>query len=158
MKVRSGLILLGALIVGAARPALAQDAEHAPVMAAVEGMFDAMRAKDGDALRGLFLEGARLVSTSRTPDGEPRSRIIALDDFASNIAGATVYIDEQIWDEEVRVDDNLATVWVKYALFVDQQFSHCGVDAFQLFRTAEGWKIVQVADTQRRQDCWMPPA
>ncbi|MCA9739159.1 MAG: nuclear transport factor 2 family protein [Gemmatimonadota bacterium] len=141
-----------------ASPARAQSGDEAAVMAVVEGMFDAMRAKDADALRALFTEDARLVSTGTDAEGRARARVVPMADFATNIGSATAYLDEQIWDEEVRIHDNLATVWVKYALFVDQQFSHCGVDAFQLFRGADGWKIFQIADTQRRQECWMPPS
>ena len=32
------------------------------------------------------------------------------------------------------MSDRLATVWVKYAFYAGGEFSHCGVDAFQLFK------------------------
>ncbi|HFA51249.1 MAG TPA: hypothetical protein ENJ95_19730 [Bacteroidetes bacterium] len=31
--------------------------------------------------------------------------------------------------------------------------SHCGVNAFHLFKSREGWKITQVTDTRRRNNC-----
>jgi hypothetical protein len=31
------------------------------------------------------------------------------------------------------------------------------VDAFQLFKGPAGWRIFQVADTQRRENCWHKP-
>jgi hypothetical protein len=46
---------------------------------------------------------------------------------------------------------------VKYELLAGGEFSHCGVDALQLFKSASGWLVVQVADTQRRQGCWHKP-
>jgi hypothetical protein len=49
-------------------------------------------------------------------------------------------------------------VWTPYAFYYDGNFSHCGVDSFQLARTAEGWKVVQIADTRRTQGCPTPPA
>ena len=85
------------------------------------------------------------------PPAAPTSRCGA-------IGGAPVTLEEPIWDPVVEVSDRLATVWVKYAFYADEQFSHCGVDAFQLFKSEQGWKIFQIADTRRREDCWEPPA
>ena len=64
--------------------------------------------------------------------------------------------DERIWDAEVRVDGNLATAWMKYAFYAGDEFSHCGVDAFQLFKGVDGWKVFHVADTRRREGCETP--
>ncbi|MBI5914693.1 MAG: nuclear transport factor 2 family protein [Bacteroidetes bacterium] len=36
--------------------------------------------------------------------------------------------------------------------------SHCGVDAFQLFKGENGWKITQISDTRRRENCQTEPA
>jgi hypothetical protein len=84
-------------------------------------------------------------------------RSVPIERWLAAVAGATISLDERIWDAEVRVDDNLATVWVKYELVAGGEFSHCGVDAFQLFRSAAGWKIFQIADTQRRENCRRAP-
>jgi len=32
-------------------------------------------------------------------------------------------------------------VWAPYDFWRDGKFSHCGVDAFDLIKTDEGWKI-----------------
>ena len=64
--------------------------------------------------------------------------------------------DERIWDVEVRVDGNLATVWTPYAFHLGDQLSHCGVDAFQLFKDTDGWKVFHIADTRRREGCEVP--
>ena len=47
----------------------------------------------------------------------------------------------------------LATVWADYDFHFGKTFSHCGVDAVQLLKTAEGWKIVSIADTFVREGC-----
>ena len=62
-----------------------------------------------------------------------------------------------MWDPVVQIRDNLATVWVKYAFYLDGEFLHCGVDAFMLARTNDGWKIVSLADTSQKENCEMPP-
>lgn len=122
-------------------------------LATVQALFDAMRAGDTASMRALFDDGARLVMTFNDQDGEPGTRVASLDGFIQNVGAADGVIDEQIWDVEVRVEDNLATVWNKYALYYQDELHHCGVDSFQLARTAEGWKILAIADTQRQRDC-----
>ncbi|MEI2720897.1 MAG: hypothetical protein V9E87_12310 [Gemmatimonadales bacterium] len=62
-------------------------------------------------------------------------------------------LDERIYDPEIRIDGGLATVWTFYAFFVGERLSHCGVDAFQLARTSEGWKIIALADSRQTTGC-----
>ena len=134
------------------------DDAHAAAMV-VHQLFDAMRSKDTTAMRGLFHASARLQRTGRNQAGELIVGDTPIDRFIQVIGGADGDLDEQIWDAEVRVDGDLATVWTKYAFFFNEQFSHCGMDAFQLARLADGWKIIQISDTQRRgeENCEMPP-
>ena len=66
-------------------------------------------------------------------------------------------IDEPFWDSVVHVNDHLATVWTKYAVYVGGTFSHCGYDAFILGRSTDGWKIAAIADTRESENCELPP-
>jgi hypothetical protein len=90
-------------------------------------------------------------------DGAPVATTVPVSAWLDGVAGADQVLDERIYQPEVRVDGNLASVWTFYTLHVGDRFSHCGVDAFQLVRTADGWRISQVADTRRRESC-DPPA
>jgi hypothetical protein len=145
---------------GEPRHAEGVDREDANAAAAVvHQLFDAMRTKDTTAMRSLFHSTARLQRTGRNREGTLMVGDTPVDQFIQAIGGADGYLDEQIWDVEVRIDGDLATVWNKYAFFFNEQFSHCGIDAFQLARLEDGWKIIQISDTQRRgaDNCWMPP-
>lgn len=124
------------------------------VLAVVNKLFDAMRTRDTAVMRSLFDSSARLVTTA-SRDGQPTIRSTRITDFISIIgrAPAADTLNETISDTEVRVDDNLATVWTAYDFHVNSRFSHCGYDAFQMVRTPEGWKIIAIADTQRREGC-----
>ncbi len=135
----------------------AQDESEA-AYAVVQAFFDGMAAKDTAAMAATLTPEARLVSAAAAQDGTPRLGVTKMSDLLSSVADAQVSLDEPIWDPVIQVSDRLATVWVKYAFYIDDEFSHCGVDSFQLFKSAEGWKIFQVADTRRREDCWEPPA
>jgi len=62
-------------------------------------------------------------------------------------------IDERFYDPKVEVSGPLASVWTEYDLYVGGEFRHCGVDAFHLALTGDGWKIVHLADTRVREAC-----
>lgn len=142
------------LLLGAALPAAAQGPDP-EILRTVERFFDAMRARDTTALRALVDSSARLVSTGATREGQPRMGATPIGAFLQAVAGAPDTLDERIYEPEVRQDGNLGTVWARYALFVGGRFSHCGYDAFWLFRSEQGWRVVAIADTRRREGC--PP-
>ncbi len=133
--------------------------EKSRVLAAVQKLFAGVTAKDGEAMRAVLDRDARLVRTE-TRDGMPRTRPMSAADFVTRILehqGPELH--EKIWNPEVRVADNLATVWVPYAFYVGDRFTHCGEDAIQLAKTDlawPGWKIIAMADTQRTDGCSPP--
>lgn len=140
----------------AASPAPAQDAAGAvdeeEVVAVVVQLFDGMRAGDSAMVRRTFAPDARLVSTS-IRDGQPALQSVEIDRFVEAVGTPHEEVwDERLWNIEVRVDEALATVWTEYAFYLGERLSHCGVDAFQLFRSPDGWKIFQIADTRRSPD------
>jgi hypothetical protein len=61
--------------------------------------------------------------------------------------------DERISFETVKIDGPLAIVWAPYNFFFNGQFSHCGMDSFQLVRFGKEWKIQYIIDTRRRTGC-----
>ncbi|HYO47547.1 MAG TPA: nuclear transport factor 2 family protein [Gemmatimonadota bacterium] len=151
------MFALAAVLAGLPSRAIAQEAEEAAVMAVVEALFDAMRAGDSTAMRAV-LHPSATGATAFVRDGVPTlTREASLDGFVQAVGTAHEDVwDERIWDSEVRVDGPLATAWMQYAFYAGETFSHCGVDAFQLFKGEEGWKILHIADTRRREGCDTP--
>jgi hypothetical protein len=43
-----------------------------------------------------------------------------------------------------------------YGFFLGDQFSHCGVNSFQLVRTEDGWKTIHLIDTRQQAGCEVP--
>lgn len=118
----------------------------------VRALFDGMRARDTTVLAAVFHPDARLNSTS-VRDGSTALSEASIPDFVRSIGASEADLDERLGPADVRVDGGLATAWMPYAFFVDGEFSHCGVNAFQLVRTDDGWKILQVTDTRRQEAC-----
>lgn len=129
----------------------AQD-EAARVVGVVTGMFDALARGDTAGMRSYMHGEARIIQTANR-EGVPWHRVNTLNAFLGSIGGAIAQgrkLEERISDPEVKIDDNLAQVWTRYDFYVDGVKSHCGVDSYQIIRTNEGWKILQIVDTQRR--------
>lgn len=128
--------------------------DEAAVVAVVESLFEAMRTNDGEMAAAVFHPEARMGR--RTEDGE--LTFGSPDGFVAAVGRPKDQVwDEPIWDWTVNVDDRVAQMWTKYAFYLDGEFSHCGIDAFDLHKTSEGWKVTQLVDTRRQEDCWLPP-
>lgn len=172
MRLRSPtLLLLGfplALATGAHAPPCAPEAVRSAitcasatprsgpeeeVLAVVQRLFDAMRAKDTATMLRLFDRDARLVGMRPGREGPVVQRLTAAE-FAAFVARDTraPWI-ERAWSPEVRISGTLATVWAEYDFHFGDTFSHCGVDAVQLLLTPDGWKIMSIADTFVREGC-----
>ena len=126
-------------------------------MVPIHQLFDAMRTGDSAQARAAFAPFARLAGA---PEDEGQFNVdeSTIDRFIAAIGSEREEVwDEQIWDWDVKVDGNLASVWVPYAFYRGEQLSHCGIDAFQLVRLGEAWKILHVIDTRRREGCSGPP-
>lgn len=162
---RPALLLALLLLAFAAVPtrARAQGAE-AEVRAVIDRMFDAMRRGDGPALAAVFHPSARLQSAGVSRQtGQPELETDSIAAFVRAVGSPHPQVwDERISDVQIRVDGNLATAWMNYTFYIVNagvdQMSHCGVDAFQLFKGADGWKVIQASDTRRREGCPALPA
>lgn len=63
---------------------------------------------------------------------------------------------EEIWNQKIQIDGEFAQLWCDYAFYIDNTFSHCGVDAFHLYKSKDGWRIFHLADTRKKTDCNVP--
>jgi hypothetical protein len=134
------------------------DAAAAEVLAVVQRLFDAMRTKDTAAFHAIFDRDAKLVGMRPGANGPVVQRLTAAE-FAGFVARDTrgPWIERAL-APEVRIDGTLATVWAEYDFHFGSTFSHCGTDAVQLLRTPDGWRIMSIADTFRREGCTPHPA
>ena len=130
----------------------AQTAEDS-VKAAVVKLFDAMKQNDSASLIAAFTKNAVLQSISKDANGLV-AKNESVTDFAGSISRAPKgSLDERISFATVKVDGSLASVWTPYSFYFNGGFSHCGVNSFQLLRTAAGWKIHYLIDTRRKTGC-----
>jgi len=130
----------------------AQD-EEAAVKAVIETMFDSMREADSAKLHTVFIDEVIMQSII------PKRGVMSinkgnLQGFLTGIGTPHEHVyDERILDYQIKIDGPMATVWTPYEFYLGEEFSHCGVNSFQLMKKAEGWKIIYLVDTRRIKDC-----
>ena len=130
--------------------------DRAAVVGVVNDLFDAMQRRDGETMKSLHMPEVAL--TRVTDNAAPTVRLGSADSFINSIVNAPAEPRERMWDPEVRIDGDLATLWAPYDFHLGDHFSHCGVDAFQLVRTDGGWRIASIAYTVHREDCDHAPS
>ena len=146
-------ILILAILFHVVNGIAAQTTEDSVKMA-VNKMFTAMKSADTTALRSVLADGALLQTITRDREGrsvvrnEPFASFL---DFISKQKSGDA--DERIRFDMIKIDGPLASVWTPYQFYYKGQFSHCGVNSFQLVRLNNGWKIQYIIDTRRREGC-----
>ncbi len=66
--------------------------------------------------------------------------------------------DDQKWDERlidfnINADGHIANAWVPYKFYLGTNFSHCGINTFQLYHNGKQWKITNITDTRHKKGC-----
>ncbi|MEO7539037.1 MAG: nuclear transport factor 2 family protein [Pyrinomonadaceae bacterium] len=124
--------------------------DTAAAMEVVNRLFDAMKAKNADAIKAVFAADGQLVAIDKPKDGKgiSKTRLFTADAFASMISGAKGGdLIEKMISPDVRVWGDMAVVTGRYTFYVGDKFSHCGANTFNLVRTGTGWMILNGAST-----------
>ncbi len=129
-------------------------ADSMAVKVVVNRLFTGMRTGDSSLVSQSFTADATLQSVSLTPDGTIKVGKDAIDGFVKAVGTPHNEVwDERVYDLRIQVDGPMATVWAPYKFYLGEKFSHCGVNAFTLFKTENGWKIASITDTRRKDEC-----
>lgn len=120
----------------------------------VNNLFAGMKQSNKAMLLNCFADSAVLQTIAHTRDGKLVVKNESIHNFASSVGNAVPgSLDERISFNMIKIDGDLASVWTPYSFYYNNNFSHCGVNSFQLVRTAEGWKIQYIIDTRRKDQC-----
>jgi len=132
----------------------AQQTEITAIKQTITTLFDAMRKSDSTLLRSTFAKGMVLQSVGKAKDGLTVLQSESPGEFVKSVGTPHKGIyDERIIFADIKIDGDLASVWAPYKFYIDDKFSHCGVDVFQLIKTAAGWKVIYIVDTRRKDGC-----
>lgn len=124
------------------------------VILPIKQLFEGMLKGDSSLVKQAFYESVTLKTVVKDKEGN----IVLKTDELENVLQAVATPHEKPYREkvlsyEIKIDANLAQVWTPYEFYVGDTFSHCGANAFHLIQTKDGWKIISITDTRRREGC-----
>jgi len=133
----------------------AQEDETIKVKAAVDTFFEGFHKGDTTLMKSVMMDKMLLQTTFKNKEG---NNVLVSEEPSKLIQAIANRTSDQKWDERlleynIRVDGSMANVWTPYEFWFNDQFSHCGVNSFQLFNEDGNWKIIYIIDTRRKQDC-----
>ena len=132
---------------------IAQPAEDS-VKAVIKKMFTAMKNADAIALKSCFADSMILQTIAINKEGNIIIQNENPADFINFISKELLgNADERISFETIKTDGLLAMAWTPYTFYYKGQFSHCGVNSFQLVRFKGEWKIQYIIDTRNKKGC-----
>lgn len=124
----------------------------------IQTLFDGMRESDTARMSPLFMPGARLQSVFLDEDKKTVVREGSMEGWLKGVGTPREKVyDERIYNLDIRVDGQLANAWMDYSFYLGDELHHCGVNAFQLVKQGEAWKVYQVTDTRRNLGCITDP-
>jgi hypothetical protein len=126
----------------------------------IDRLFKGMHDGDTTLVHSAFEENVTMATIYKDTNGAPMIRNESgIKDFLKAVGTPhAAKWSEPIWNLFVQVDGNFAQAWASYAFYAGNKFSHCGVDAFHLFKGADGqWKIFHLTDTRQKEGCQIPP-
>ena len=133
----------------------AQDTDSEAVKTTIITFFEAFHKQDTTALKTMAKGDIKLQSISVNKEGKSVLTESEYSQFLKSIASIPKdnTFEERLLDFNIQVDGNMANAWTPYEFWYNGNFSHCGVNSFQLIKEDEEWKIIYLVDTRRREGC-----
>lgn len=132
-----------------------QASDEKEIRQTVEKFFEGFHARDSVVMKSALAEGVVVQTIGKTKDGEVKLRNEEISKVLKGIVSIPLETSfkEVIHSYDIKIDGALANAWTPYSFFLNDNFSHCGVNNFQLFHENGEWKIIYLIDTRRREGC-----
>lgn len=126
--------------------------ETQQVMTVLNDFFTAVNTSDSAAFNKVFFKDAHMFISRSVNDSTVYASRPAV---KTSIFKPGVQYRETMRDKGVKVEvhQHIAMAWVPYDFYVNNTFSHCGIDVFTLMKTTKGWKIVLIAYSVEKTGC-----
>ena len=117
----------------------------------INQFFRAIEKKDSILTRSTILGDAQ-VWRRRNNEGLPMIDFRFSKDSAPTMS-SWPDMKEIALDYDITTNNEIAVAWVPYEFWIEDKFSHCGIDVFTLFKKDGEWKIVTLAYTVEKIKC-----
>lgn len=116
------------------------------------GFFEGFHQGDTIKMKEFMAENMVLHTIINTSNEEKEVERTNIEKFLTVIHNRP---KEQQWEEillsfKIEANSDIAQVWTPYEFYVNDVFSHCGVNVFQLFFDGKRWMITSIMDTRNK--------
>jgi len=125
-------------------------ADRDAIVETVQHLFDALETGDAALLREVLDEDVVMHFWEESADGAVSEGQATVDGLATRITTSDVPLIERMWEPEVRMSGEMASVWTAYDFYAGETFSHCGVDQATLIRSGGSWRVVALSWTRQQ--------
>ena len=143
------------LVLNFSNLASAQQAQEDNIKQVILLFFEGLQSGDTLKIKQTFSDELVLQTTFINKEGKPILRDEDVSKFLNSVASKNPVDrwEEKLLSYHIQIDGNMANVWTPYEFYLNNNFSHCGVNSFQMFHDSTKWKIIYLIDTRRKQDC-----
>ncbi len=133
----------------------AQEPEKIAIQNTIETFFEGFHQQDSLLMKQTVANEMILQTIAIDSLGETKIHETSFSQFLKGIVGIpeTVKFQEVLKSFSIQIDGNMANVWTPYEFRLREEFSHCGVNSFQLVKFNDQWKIIYLIDTRRKENC-----
>jgi hypothetical protein len=128
--------------------------DAASIRATVELFFEGFHERNEAKMKSVLDD--QTVFHSMDERGEvTQFRAISIEQFLKAVVSRP---DNPAWEERlhdftIEVDGSIAQAWVSYSFWLGGSFSHCGIDAFTLYKKGQKWTISYLIDSRKSDGC-----
>ncbi len=127
------------------------------ILDVVDRFFAALGSRDRNGLLAVTLPGSLNISVANPVTGPGDFTIQNYTQMINGLGADGPRFLERYWDPKVLIDGNIAVFWAPYDFHIEGEFSHCGIDSFQLVKREGQWYLSNLSWTRQRQSCEPSP-
>ncbi|MFC6860193.1 3-methyl-2-oxobutanoate hydroxymethyltransferase [Zunongwangia atlantica] len=121
----------------------------------IDSFFESFHAQDSLAMKEFVSTNVIIQSIGEDQQGETLVHKTSFSKFLKGIVSIPkdASFKEELLDYQISIDGNMANAWTPYKFYFKDNFSHCGVNSFQLVKIDGKWQIIYIIDTRRKEGC-----
>ncbi len=128
-----------------------ETADKQKIKSVIQQFFESLEKKDATLMQETTMDEAQIWRRYNNKKPIEMDMRFSKDDLPK--MHTLPDVKEVALQFEISVGDGIAMAWVPYEFWIEGKFSHCGIDAFTLFRADGNWKIISVAYTVEKENC-----
>lgn len=131
---------------------LSSNAQKQEIQKCIESFFEGFHQRDSTKIKLVCSDKMILQSISESAVKGNKLSDESAKEFYKSIASipSNMKFQEKILGYTIQIDGTMAHVWTPYEFYLNDKFSHSGVNAFTLFKEKDSWKIIYLIDTRRK--------